>query len=171
MPWRDLIPWKRWGAKRLEVAADALDGPALQRDMNRVFEQFWRDTFWMAPFEPFGEDFENIQMPRVDVEEGRTTVKVRADVPGLTERDVQLTLSPGGDVLDFRGERTREDTQEDQETGRSRYERHYGVVQRAIALPCPVTTAGAEATLKRGVLRVRLGKRDGLSRSKRIPIT
>lgn len=152
MPWRNLIPWKRSGTKRREAAAEPEERSplALQRDINREFEEFWRNSFWGILLEPFDDDLGTFDMPKVEVEEGKKRVTVTAEVPGLSEQDVELTLSPAGDVLHLRGERQHKGEHEDRDRRGYRYEPHHGVVKRSIDLPSPVKTEGAEATLTHG---------------------
>lgn len=101
MPWKNVIPRKRSGAKRPRQTAYAEERHALQRDINRVSEDRRPVSFWTVPFD---EDGGTSEIPRVDVEEGRKTVNVMAELPRLSEPDVQLALSSAGDVLDVTGE-------------------------------------------------------------------
>ena len=164
MGWKDLIPWR--GAKRPQtVEREAHPVLALQRDMNRVFEDFHRS--WMSPFELLRDPIGGA--PRVDVEEGRKKVEVTIEVPGLSEEDIELTLPDSGDVLFLRGE-SRHESSDEEETGAYRTERYYGLIQRSIPLPHPVVMEDAKAKLEKGVLRVVLRKREPGSETKRIHV-
>jgi HSP20 family protein len=75
---------------------------------------------------------------------------VRAELPGLSEKDVSVELA--GDVLVIRGERKEEKTSTD--GGYFRTERSYGAFQRAVALPEGAAGDRAEASFKQGVLEI-----------------
>ncbi|HNH74433.1 MAG TPA: hypothetical protein PLF23_11680, partial [Candidatus Obscuribacter sp.] len=98
----NLLPSK-WLNKRNEVAIrreDEQEHPAysLQREMNRVFDDFFRS--WDMPtlsrsFElyPFGALENNALNPRIDVSETDKEVRISAELPGLTEKDIDVSLT------------------------------------------------------------------------------
>jgi len=160
----DLIPWRREGGKvpiRREEEHPML---VLQRDMNRLFDEFFRG-FGLMPFGAFGERWD-VFSPRVDVVESGKEIKVSAELPGMEEGDIEVTLS--NDVLTISGEKK----EEVENRGKDYYhvERSYGSFRRAIPLPCEVDTDKAEATFKKGVLTVTLPKTVEAQAHKRIPI-
>jgi HSP20 family protein len=104
--------------------------------------------------------------PLMDVEETEDEIRVAAEVPGLSEKDIQVELD--GHRLVLRGEKkaTREDRH-----GTCYYsECRYGSFYRAIPLPCEVEADKVNATCKNGVLRVNLPK-TASAKAKRIPVT
>jgi HSP20 family protein len=137
---------------------------SLQRDVNRLFESFWRDFDLPSPF---GEGWSWGSFdPRVDVEETDEEVRVTAELPGLEEKDFELHLT--GDTLVLRGEKREE--RESQAHGWR--ERSYGAFERSLPLPCEVQADHASAQFKNGVLRVRLPKSaQARERGRRIPVT
>jgi HSP20 family protein len=151
---RDLV---RWGDDR--SAADRDQGHPLatmQREMNDLFEAFSRSwmSSWGGSAEPEGAF--GAQGPRLDVHETEKTVEVRAELPGLSEKDVDVALSPAGDVLILHGEK-RTDWNEAR-GGTVRRERSFGSFTRRVTLPAAVQLDAAEATFDRGVLAVSLPK-------------
>ena len=78
-------------------------------------------------------------------------VYVEAELPGMTERDVEVTVHDG--TLFIRGERKPEDGRRYLYDGRA-----HGRFERAITLPGPVDADGAEASLRDGMLSVSLPK-------------
>jgi HSP20 family protein len=93
--------------------------------------------------------------PTLDVKESEKEIVVKADLPGIDEKDVHLTVHDG--VLTLRGEKKSERTDE-----RENYhimERSYGSCQRSIRLPETVDEDKAEARFDKGVLTVTLPKR------------
>jgi HSP20 family protein len=150
---RDLVPWK-WGEKRVPV--QRADSPAavydLWRDMDDLFDNFF-NRFSLLPFDgSFGPA--TAFQPRIDVHETDTEVKVSAELPGLDEKDIELTVSD--EALTISGEK--KDEKEDR--GRNYYRREcvYGSFQRQIPLPGPIDADKVEAVFKKGVLTVTLPK-------------
>ncbi|WP_147029558.1 Hsp20/alpha crystallin family protein, partial [Methylobacterium oxalidis] len=76
--------------------------------------------------------------------------RVSAELPGLDEKDVELTIDDG--VLTLRGEKRAETT----DTQRGYSERSYGRFERVLALPFAVEEDKVEATFRNGVLSVTL---------------
>ena len=133
-----------------------------QRDMNRLFEDFWRGWDLPATFESGWSGFN----PRVDVEEANGEVRVTAELPGLEQKDFELSLADD-ETLVLKGEKREE--REDENRGWR--ERTYGRFERAISLPSEVDPEKVSAQFKNGVLTVRLPKSDkARERSKRIEI-
>jgi HSP20 family protein len=90
--------------------------------------------------------------PAVDITEDDGVFKVSAEVPGMTEKEIQVSLS--GDTLTIKGKKR----QEHEEKGENRYlsERSYG--GRAFSLPADVAREKIEAAFANGVLTVTLPK-------------
>lgn len=149
---RDLIPWGRSReATRVEVAGG--DNPVmhLQRDINRVFEDFW--SRFERPFAGISGALTGFG-PTTDVTETDEAVEVAIELPGLSEKDVEVSLTD--DVLTIRGEKKRES--EDKRMGVYISERSWGSFYRMVPLPPGVDTDKASASFKRGVLTVTLPK-------------
>jgi len=93
-------------------------------------------------------------MPAVDVFENEKGFKLTAELPGLCEKDVEVTLT--GDLVMLKGEKQ----QEREEKGKNRYlsERSYGSFQRSFYLPDGVARDKVTAEFKDGVLTVMLPK-------------
>ena len=92
--------------------------------------------------------------PRLDVTEDARTFTVTAELPGMSEKDIDLSLS--GDTLIVRGEKK----DEKEEKGRNYYfsERSYGSFSRTIKLPEGIESEKIEARFKNGVLTVKVPK-------------
>lgn len=123
-----------------------------QDEMNRLFDHFFTDPF--APLTLREPRWATEFTPRVDVSETDDAIKVSAEMPGMEEKDIQLTLEQ--DSLILSGEKK---TEAD-EKGRNFHhiERCYGSFQRVIPLPVEVVPDKAEATFKNGLLTVTLPK-------------
>jgi HSP20 family protein len=95
--------------------------------------------------------------PAVDISEDETAWRLKAELPGLTETDVEVVVS--GEQLTLRGEKRYE-----QEAGGRNYyisERSYGGFTRSFTIPESVDHDHIEAALANGVLTVTLPKRPG----------
>jgi HSP20 family protein len=101
-----------------------------------------------------------------EVEETGEEILVRLEVPGMDREDCQITIE--GNVLYLSGEKRFE--RERRESTYHVMERAYGSFERSIPLPRNVDTERAEASLKNGVLTVRLPKSGGQS-AKSVPVT
>jgi len=90
----------------------------------------------------------------VDVSETDDEIQVAADLPGLTDKDVEVTVDH--DVLTIRGEK--KDEREESRRNYRLVERSYGRFERAIPLPPGVDRDKVKAKLHNGVLQVTLPK-------------
>ena len=161
---RDLAPWWRsdeTGGKN-ELTQPLAD---FHREMDRVFANFFKG-FDLAPV--FGEKGGNGQLvPRVDVSETDKEVQVTADLPGLDEKEIEVTLSNGN--LTIKGEKKAEKEEKGKEF--HRVERSYGMYQRVVPLPCEVEENKVSADFSKGVLIVKLPKsKQAKAASKKIQV-
>jgi len=165
---KNLIPWKK-KAHEVEVLKPHADDPTydLTRSMSDMVEHFFRrfDEDFGGPL--FRREFGMARLPQVDLAETDREVTVTADLPGLEEKDIQVSLED--DVLILRGERRHE--LEEKKKHYHRVERTYGSFHRAIALPEGIDRDNVKATFKKGVLHVTIGKRPDAKPSRRhIPV-
>lgn len=163
---RDLIPWSR---DRDIAAGRASEHPLMsfQRDMNRLFEDLWRG--FDAPLLGRSEAMATMISPRIEVKETDEAVVVSAELPGMKESDVEITLSDN--VLSIRGEKRTEKTEERKETGYTYSERSYGAFERRIPIEAEVVADRVEASFADGVLTVTCPKNPGAkTQPRRIPI-
>jgi HSP20 family protein len=158
---RDLIPWGRQEGRALAPFTEQERSPflSLRRDMDRLF-----DDFFHSPMPGFGLARGFAAWPSLEVNERDGEIRITAEVPGMTEKDVELLLEDG--MLTLRGERKKES--EDRDRGWS--QRWYGRFERSIALPPGVDEANAKAEFRDGVLTVTLPRSAEAERGRRIPI-
>jgi HSP20 family protein len=129
--------------------------------MNRMFENFW--------LEPFGafEEWPGAFVPTVDVTEEDKEVRISAELPGMDEKDIDVTVR--NNILTIQGEKKQE--QEEKQKGFYRKESSYGTFRRVIDLPAEVDESKAEAEFKKGILRIRLPKTaEAQTKTKKIKI-
>jgi HSP20 family protein len=157
---KDLIPHRKDRSTAVTRYAEERNPfLAFHREMNRLFDDFFHgfDTPLDTRFGWSGV------WPSVDVSENEKEVRVVAEVPGLDEKDIEVTLSDG--VLTLRGEKQHES----QDAVYS--ERWHGGFERSLDLGSDVDPDKVNASFKNGVLTITVAKRaDAQSRVKRIPI-
>ena len=161
----DLVPWKK--NRGSEVSQSMLNSEPLrqlQQRMNSLFEDFFSPWFnpaqeWLTHRGTF--------VPKIDLRESDKEYRVTAELPGMDEKDVGVSLS--GENLIIEGEKKEE--HESEHDGYYRAERSYGAFRREISLP-DVDLESVKAEFKKGVLRITLKKTpDAQSKVKRIPIS
>lgn len=146
---KDLIPWARSDKTPERKSGETNPIAALQEDMNRVFESFWNR--FDRPFNGAGLPWDGAT-PRSDVVETEDGVEVTVELPGLEQKDVEVTMTD--DTLTVKGEKKVE--RQDKKKGYYLSERSYGAFHRTVALPPGVDTEKAEATFRNGLLTVKL---------------
>ena len=101
-------------------------------------------------------------LPKIDITENETGFEVRAEVPGIDKKDIDITLSEG--LLTIKGEKKFEN-EEKKETYHRR-ESRYGSFSRSFQLSTEVENDGIEANYKDGVLRITLPKAEAAAPKK-----
>ncbi|MFZ5896650.1 MAG: Hsp20/alpha crystallin family protein [Myxococcota bacterium] len=142
--WNDFARLPRFSRDYRETPSDAFD--FLRREMNRLFYDFENGL-------PEADYDRGANWPRVSLEDTGATLQLRADVPGLAEKDLELTLD--NSTLTIKGQR-RDETPEGYSTHRK--ERTAYRFSRSFQLPTKVDGEKTEAVLKNGVLNVTLHK-------------
>lgn len=95
-------------------------------------------------------------VPSVDVSETADKIVVKAEIPGMNSKDIDISLS--GDILTIKGEK--ESEREEKEENYHLVERSYGSFARSIRLPVGVEADKIEASYKQGVLTVTCPKKE-----------
>ena len=145
----DLIPWR----PERGLAS-------LRREMNWLFRRFFEEEEeWPI------ETWKGKWAPALDVEETEDEIMVKAEIPGVDPKDIELTIA--GDCLRIRGEKKQE--KEEKKKNYHRIERNYGAFQRSVRLPAEIDSEKAKADYKKGVLHITLPKVEK-ARSKEIKI-
>ena len=120
----------------------------IQSEMNRLFNSFF-DT----PTHSNGATLRR-WVPAMDLTQTEDAYVLKADLPGLSESDVNIELDEN--VLTISGERKSE--HEDRKAGYYRVERSYGAFRRSLTLPEGVDPEAVKATFDKGVLEVTVPK-------------
>jgi HSP20 family protein len=152
----DLIPWNR--NRNVPAVRQPEDNPflALHREMNRMFDSFFREFDWPMTTRP---GWSAGGWPHVEISEADNEVKVVAELPGMEEKDIELTLNEG--MLTLRGQKKAESS------GAVYSERWHGQFDRTVQLGPDVDPDKITAEFKNGVLTVTVGKRPEAQRQVR----
>jgi HSP20 family protein len=160
MDFRSLVPfgWSGGSLTRRPSAEDPFWG--FRREVDRLFDDFFTGR-GMARWPGDGVDL------RLDVSETDNELTIAAELPGVDEKDVEVTLAD--DLLTVRGEKKREHTQRDGDY--HMVERSYGSFARSLRLPFKVDQDKVDARFEKGVLTITLPKPAEIQQStKRIAI-
>lgn len=133
--------------------------PRRLSDIERMFEE-WFDDFRSRPFPRLWRpDFLrlrpiSLEAPALDVYEQKDDLIVKAEIPGLTKDEIDISLE--GNTLTIKGEKKKEE--EIKEEDYYRCERMFGAFSRSVELPVEVQADKVNASFKNGVLEIRLPK-------------
>jgi HSP20 family protein len=135
--------------------------------MNRMFNNMWSSSPLASQIAPGTEA--TFFHPEVEMSETNGHIDVSAEIPGVSEKDIDLTLSPDGTTLSIKGEKKLSKEKKDKDYYYA--ERSYGEFRRTMTLPCPVNPDKVDAKFHNGVLEVKLTKVEDSSKGvKRIAI-
>jgi HSP20 family protein len=139
---------------------------AMRDDMNRVFERF--ESGWSRWPSLFTRGNGGVTiMPQLDVREDDKTITVEAELPGVAEKDVSVTLNNG--VLRIKGEKKHE--REEKKDSYYLSERSFGAFERSLRLPDTIDESKLEARFDQGVLKITAPKRpEAVKAEKKIEI-
>ena len=130
----------RWSPALRRPARDPL---SFENEVDRLFDRL-----------SFRNDAVPLFSPAVDIEETPEAFVLRVDLPGISQKDVKVSLT--GDILSIRGERKDESVRKGGTYHRT--ERVYGAFERTFTLSTPVRTDGVRAQYRDGVLEVHVPK-------------
>jgi len=129
----------KWGLARLSNADYSL---------STVLDDFFR----MVPVDLMGGEV----FPKLDVHEDDKAVHVKAEIPGLDEKDLNVTLKEN--TLTISGEKKEEKKEEDKNRNYHYCERSFGSFSRTIILPEGIKADEVKANYKNGILDIELPK-------------
>jgi HSP20 family protein len=127
-------------------------------EMDRMFDQYFRRG-WMRPWRFEWPGFPEMalpemKVPKVDVIDRENEVVVKAEIPGVEKKDLDITV--GEDTVTIKGSTRHEEKEEKGDYYRCEISR--GAFSRTVALPATVDGAKARAGFKDGVLELTLPK-------------
>jgi HSP20 family protein len=139
---------------------------SLRDEIDRTFDRFlgeplmapserFRELWNLMPFRSMGSDLGNVMIaPRADMTESEKEYVLTVELPGMDEKDIDLTVTENS--ISLKGEKKSE--QEVTEKDYHLTERSYGCYQRRFALPAGVDVEKVKASFSKGVLTINLPK-------------
>lgn len=162
---RELTPWRTPSMQTFGRDPFA----TFRREMDRLFDDFFAPAEARS-FSPAAQGQAQAQgmiMPSVDVHETDQAYTVTAELPGIDQKDIELSLDDN--VLTLRGEKRSERHEED--GGRRYSERSFGRFERSIPFAAEVDADRVEATCENGLLKITLPKNaNARDKSRRIEV-
>ncbi len=147
----ELTPWRKTGEQPARESVDDWLMP-LRLQVGRVFDDFLgTDVPQRVTLRSMGSF-----SPDMDVAESDSRIEVTAELPGMTEKEIEVTLTDG--VLTIGGEKKSESREEDKDRMHYRLERDYGAFRRSFRLPPDIDPKDVSASFDHGVLKVSVGK-------------
>jgi HSP20 family protein len=126
---------------------------SLQDRVNQLFNQAFGGFEGFALDQPLTA---GAFLPPVDISEDEHNITLQAEIPGVTEKDLNITLE--NNVLTVTGERKFKE--EEKKDNFHRIERRYGKFSRSFTLPATVDAPNVNANFENGVLTITLPKRE-----------
>jgi HSP20 family protein len=156
---KSLVPWRNSKTQVPATREDFFDPfVTFRREMDRMFDDF----FGSGTMRPALAGWQAIT-PAVDIDETDKELVVTAELPGVSDKDVEVSLA--GDILTIKGDKKAE---HEEKNGNSYYmERRFGSFSRSVRLPFEVRDEKVDAKFKDGVLTIHLPKPAELQRSVR----
>ena len=135
---------------------------AFRNEMERLFDRIFHETTGVAPecAAPL-----TAWTPAFDITEGDKEVTIRAEVPGVDPKNMELTVT--GNMLTIAGEK--QESAEERKGSTYRAERCFGKFYRRVELPTSVDAEKVAAEYNNGVLTIKLPRKPGML-PKRIPV-
>ncbi|MBW2004485.1 MAG: Hsp20/alpha crystallin family protein [Deltaproteobacteria bacterium] len=135
----EIVPWRPFGGEL----------SSFRTEMDRLRRQFFGEA-------PLARAFTEEWSPTVDISETKDKLLIKAELPGLEAKDVNVSIS--GDLLVIKGEKEKEEEEKEKDEHYHCIERCYGSFQRSFRLPVNVQSDKVEATFDKGVLKITLHK-------------
>lgn len=153
MDFKSLVPWRNNKSSVPTTRDEYLDPfVSLRREMDRMFDDFFTGFGNGRALQSAGGW--TGMTPMIDVVESDKEVVVTAEMPGLDDKDFEVTLT--GDLLTIKGEKKSE---HEEKNGNAAYmERRYGAFARTVRLPFEVGNEKVDAKYDKGLLTVRVPK-------------
>ena len=143
----------------------------VRRSPNGVFavRPFFRPFSLLEEVEEMARHaFETGLNPKLDMYEEENQLVIKAELPGVSKKDIEISIED--DILSLKAEKREEKEEGEEGTIHYTRERRFGSYTRHMTLPAQVNAEGITATLKKGLLEIRLPKAEA-PESKRIEIT
>ena len=144
----EIVPWTPFGELR-----------SFRREMDDLWHRFFGETRFPGLVSREWQEW----LPSVDVSETKDKLLIKAELPGIEPKDVNVSIS--GDILTIKGKK--EETEKEKDEHYYHCERYCGAFQRSFRLPVNVQVDKVEATFDKGVLKVTLPKTEEAEKKER----
>lgn len=134
----------------------------MERAFERFFNRSWPSLWGRGDFPAFDTllEFERQRMPNLDIVDRDSEIMVRAEIPGIDKKDVNISLTDN--LLTIKGQ-----TQKEKKDEKGDYHRHEiscSSFARSVTLPGTVDASRSAASLKDGVLEIKMPKSESSKR-------
>ena len=136
-----MVPWKKKRQSELET---------IGKNFDEMLDRFFKEPVFSVPGLFSGGNWR----PNIDVSEGKKSIIVKAELPGVEKEGIDLSLE--GRLLTICGEKKHE--KEESGEHYHRVESSFGFYKRTIELPADVDDTKVSAKYKNGVLKIKLKK-------------
>jgi HSP20 family protein len=132
---------------------------SFRKNIDSLFDDF----FSLKPTNLFDSEW----LPSIDVEESDNKINIKAEVPGIDEKDINVTLE--NNILTIAGEKAEEKKEENKKKNYIFSERRFGSFCRSVTLPEGIKADKIKAKFTKGILDIEIPK-DEKAQPKRIQI-
>ena len=139
---------------------------SLHNEIDRVFDDFrsWVSRIDTGPFQAKN----GMIVPKLDVSETKEIVEITAELPGVKEEDVDVSVT--SNILTLKGEKT--ESKEEKEKDYSLVERSYGSFARSLPMAFDINPDDVSAKFANGVLTITIKKpREIAEKTKKIEVS
>ena len=156
MELNDLVPFRHRRPVARSTALSPFD--RMHEEMDRLFDDF-------LPQLSKGREFDSRMgtLASIDLSETDDALEIKADLPGMQESEIDVTLRDGALVIS--GERKHQS--EEKKKNYYRSERAFGAFTRSVPLPCDIDEDSIDAQFKKGVLTVHMPKSSAAKENQR----
>ena len=149
MKMKDFIPQKFFGDNKPKEHKGYISPfYQMQKEMDDLFSNFYNQNF-LAEFK---ESF----LPKFDIMETDSQYLVKAEIPGIEEKDIKVSLN--NRILKIEGKK--EHKKESKDVKYHRMESHYGRFERSLELPDNIDEDNINAKFKNAILEVSVNKKE-----------
>jgi len=139
----------KWGLTKRDRDPDTAYSD-FRKDIDRVFDDF----FSLKPSSLFDSEW----LPSVDIDEDDKAIHIKAELPGIDEKDLKVNLE--NNVLTISGEKKEERKEEDKDKRTIVSERRFGSFSRSLSVPEGIKAEKIKAKFKDGVLNIEVPKEE-----------
>jgi HSP20 family protein len=149
-----------WNRRQPVTSVPPMNGGLvrLRDEMDRTFDRFFSEPFGMIEPKMFRTDIRGGWFPAIDVSETDSEVTIRAEVPGIAAKELDISIS--GTTLTISGQKEEQDEQKGEDYYQC--ERRFGSFRRMIELPEAIDADKVTAESDNGLVTIHVAKKAGV---------